>query len=517
MGLARGWSVALCGVTGRLVSVEADIGNGLPGFSLIGLPDAALNEARDRVKAAVQNSAEDWPQQKVTVSLSPADLHKRGSGFDLALAAVVLAANGAIPAGSLADLVILGELGLDGTVRDLRGVLPAVAAASRSGMVRVVVPAANAAEAALVAGTEVLAVNSLRGLAAALRGDPPPDEELPTTPVRPGGGFGPPIAAVPPDLADVRGQDDARRAIEVAAAGGHHVFLHGCPGAGKTMLARRLPGLLPPLTAQAALEVTEIHSVAGVLPPGTPLVTVPPYRSPHHTATAAAMVGGGSREIRPGAVSLAHRGVLFLDEVSEFRGGVLDGLRQPLETGEVVIARAGVTACFPADFLLVMAANPCPCGAAGGPRGCMCSSEVRRRYLGRLSRPLLDRIDIQVMVDRPSRHELLGAPEGEPTAVVAERVREARERAARRLADTGWSLNAQVPARALRTRFRVAPGAMTAVERALDRGTLSARGMDRVWRVAWTVADLAGRDRPHAGDVGTALGLRVGVAGGWAA
>lgn len=512
-GLARGWSVALTGVTGQLVGIEADVGSGLPGFALIGLPDAALNESRDRVRAAVINSREPWPRHKVTVSMSPADLHKRGSNFDLALAAVVLAADGQVPAEELSDRVLLGELGLDGGLRALRGVLPAVTAAVRGGICRVVVPEPNAAEAALIDGVEVLGVRSLAQLLAVLRGDPVPDA--------------PPVPQLTdavasterarPDLVDVRGHAEARHALEVAAAGGHHVFLHGAPGAGKTMLASRLPGLLPQLEGRRALEVTEVHSVAGLLPPGVPLVTEPPYAQPHHSSSLAAMVGGGgARDLRPGAASIAHHGVLFVDEANEFRGGVLDGLRQPLESGEVVLSRSGVTARFPAQFLLVMAANPCPCGAPKGPHSCTCSSDVRRRYLGRLSRPLLDRIDIQVMVDRPSRHELLHAPDGETSAQVAQRVALARERAAHRLRGTGWSLNAQVSMRALRLQFQPDPVAMGVVEGALDRGSLSARGMAKVLRVAWSLADLSGLARPGLDEVGRALALRAGVQGGWA-
>lgn len=512
-GLARGWSVALIGVKGQLISLEADVGSGLPAFSLLGLPDAALSESRDRVRAAVTNSGEEWPRHKVTVSMSPADLHKRGSHFDLALAAVVLAADNKLPAGELEDRVLLGELGLDGGLRPVRGVLPAVTAAARSGIKRVVVPEPNAAEAALVDGVEVLGVRSLAQLLAVLREDPVP--------------WAPPVRCVEnatatveldrPDLIDVRGHAEARRALEVAAAGGHHVFLHGAPGAGKTMLAARMPGLLPRLVGQRALEVTEIHSVAGLLPPGVPLVTEPPYAQPHHSASLAAMVGGGgARDIRPGAASIAHHGILFIDEANEFRGGVLDGLRQPLESGEVVLSRSGVTARFPSEFLLVMAANPCPCGAPKGPQSCTCTSDVRRRYLGRISRPLLDRIDIQVMVDRPSRYELLQAPDGESSAAVADRVLLARERASHRLRNTPWSLNAQVSIRALRLQFPPDPAAMPAVETALDRGSLSARGMAKVLRVAWSLADLAGLERPGLDEVGQALALRAGVHGGWA-
>lgn len=514
-GVGRGFGVALTGVQGRVVCVEADIGNGLPGFALIGLPDTALSEARERVKAAVSNSGEEWPAAKVTVSLSPADLHKRGSGFDVALALTILAAAAKVPAPAVADLVMLGELGLDGRVRALRGILPAVAAAARAGHRRVLVPEANVEEAALVEGVEVIGIRSLRHACAWLRAEPTPDEEpLPQ-----------PVDRVPatvgadwaPDLADVRGQEEARRALEVAAVGGHHVFLHGAPGVGKTMLAERLPGLLPMLTPREALEVTEIHSVAGHLRPGVPLVTRAPYCRPHHSATAAAMIGGGnSKEIRPGAASLAHKGILFVDEATEYRAGVLDGLREPMEHGEVLIARSGISARFPAEFLLVLAANPCPCSSPTA-KACICRSETRRRYVTRLSRPLLDRVDLQVMVDRPSRFQLLAAPEGESSATVAARVEGARDRSAHRLLGTPWTRNSQVPARLLRTGWRVDPDALRTVEMALDHGTLSARGVDRVLRVAWSMADLAGIDRPGRAEVGEALALRSGVAGGWAA
>lgn len=515
MGLARGWAVALTGVTGRVVTVEADIGAGLPGFGLIGLPDTALSEARVRVQAAVANSDEQWPKQKITVLLSPADLHKRGAGFDLVLALVVLAAADAVPAVPLAETVVLGELGLNGAVHGLRGVLPAVAAASRRGLRRAIVPIANLAEANLVENVEVIGVASLREALAVLRGDVDAG-------TRPDPGSMARVASAAgaaPDLRDVRGQLEARWALEVAAAGGHHLFMHGTPGTGKTMLAERLPGLLPPLSPAEALEVTEIHSVAGTLPVDVPLIDAPPFRAPHHSATQAAIVGGGSGEPRPGACSLAHRGILFLDEATEFRGGVLDALREPLESGSVVIARAGVTACFPARFLLVLAANPCACGRTGSVRAasCTCTSVTRRRYLGRLSRPLLDRMDLQVTVDRPSSVQLLDGPEGESTAVVAQRVLAARDRAASRLLGTPWSCNAQVPTRLLRTGMRIDFAATRVVEGALERGTLSARGLDRVFRIAWTLSDLAGRDRPGVDEVGGALALRVGAGCGWAA
>ncbi|MGP4003922.1 YifB family Mg chelatase-like AAA ATPase [Streptomyces sp. 8N706] len=529
MGFARTCSVALVGVEGVVVEVQADLEPGLAAFALVGLPDKSLVESRDRVRAAVVNSGADWPQRKLTVGLSPASVPKGGSGFDLAVACAVLAAADRIDPRQIADLVMVGELGLDGRVRPVRGVLPAVLAAAEAGYRQVVVPERTAAEAALVPGVSVLGVRSLRQLIAVLADEPvPPEDELrgegrPDPMLAgltvPGAGMGAGLlgsagdGGPAPDLADVAGQKAARLALEVAAAGGHHLYLKGPPGAGKTMLAERLPALLPPLTRRESLEVTAVHSVAGLLPPGKPLVTVPPYCAPHHSATMPSLVGGGNGLPRPGAVSLSHRGVLFLDEAPEFSARVLDALRQPLESGHVVVARSAGVVRLPAVFLLVLAANPCPCGRhALHGRGCDCPPSAIRRYQSRLSGPLMDRVDLQVQVEAVSRTELAGAaPAGESSAVVAGRVREARERAAARLADTPWRINGEVPGYELRTRWQPAPGAMGEAEHDMERGLLTARGMDRVLRVAWTVADLAGRDRPTGRDVAHALQLRTGV------
>jgi magnesium chelatase family protein len=426
---------------------------------------------------------------------------KQGSGFDLALAVAVLAAAKVLPAARVEDLVLLGELGLDGSVRAVRGVLPGVLAAARAGHRVVVVPRDNADEAGLVEGIDVLAAGTLGQVVAHLTGTEPlpSHRRAPRAPLPPG-----------PDLADVVGQASGRRAVEVAAAGGHHLFLNGPPGAGKTMLAERLPGLLPPLDEQAALEVTAIASIAGTLPPGAPLVTRPTFEAPHHSATMAALVGGGSGQIRPGALCRAHRGVLFLDEAPEFPRTVLDTLRQPLERGSVTIHRANGSATFPCRAQLVLAANPCPCASAAGDTACTCSPLERRRYQSRLSGPLLDRIDLRVTLPPVTRAAWLdgvGAPE--PTVVVAERVRVAREVAAERLAGTGATLNSQVPGRLLRDRWPVPRSALALAERALERGSLSVRGFDRVLRVAWTLADLAGRVTPGADQVAEALGMRL--------
>ncbi|MFJ2814016.1 YifB family Mg chelatase-like AAA ATPase [Streptomyces sp. NPDC087294] len=526
MGFARTCAVALVGVEGVVVEVQADLEPGVAAFTLVGLPDKSLSESRDRVRAAVVNSGTAWPSKKLTVGLSPASVPKGGSGFDLAVACAILGATERIDPRVLVDLVMIGELGLDGRVRPVRGILPAVIAAADAGYEQVVVPECAAAEAALVPGVAVLGVRSLRQLIAVLTDEPVP-EEAPDEQGRPDpllAGLRVPGAGTATgmhtaqldqgnDLADVVGQFSARTAVEVAAAGGHHLFLEGAPGAGKTMLAERLPALLPDLTRQESLEVTAVHSVAGLLPPGKPMIDVAPYCAPHHSATMQALVGGGPGVARPGAVSLSHRGVLFLDETPEFSSRALDALRQPLEAGHVVIARSAGVVRFPAKFLMVLAANPCPCGRFTQTDDfCECAPSAIRRYQARLSGPLLDRVDLRVRVDRVTRSQLTGfAARGESTATVAGRVRAARERAAARLADTPWGTNSEVPGRELRSRWHAERGAMDEAERCLERGVLTARGLDRVLRVAWSVADLAGHARPDATDVALALQLRTGV------
>ncbi|MET9447597.1 YifB family Mg chelatase-like AAA ATPase [Streptomyces cinerochromogenes] len=529
MAFARTCSVALVGVEGVVVEVQADLEPGVAAFTLVGLPDKSLTESRDRVRAAVVNSGGEWPQKKLTVGLSPASVPKAGSGFDLAVACAVLGAAERIDPRVLADIVMIGELGLDGRVRPVRGILPAVLAAADAGYEQVVVPECAAAEASLVPGVSVLGVRSLRQLIAVLAEEPVPDEapdelgrpdpllaglRVPGTGAATGmHSIGAAQHDQDHDLADVVGQTSARTALEVAAAGGHHLFLEGPPGAGKTMLAERLPAVLPRLTREDSLEVTAVHSVAGLLPPGKPLIDVAPYCAPHHSATMQSLVGGGPGVARPGAVSLAHRGVLFLDEAPEFHSQTLDALRQPLESGHVVIARSAGVVRFPARFLMVLAANPCPCGRFSLRDSlCECPPSVIRRYQSRLSGPLLDRVDLRVEIDPVTRAQLTepGA-RGESTATVADRVRQARERAAARLTGTPWRTNSEVPGRELRSRYHAVTGAMDEAERNLERGVLTARGIDRVLRVAWTVADLVGHDRPDATDVALALQLRTGV------
>jgi len=509
MTLGRTYAVALTGVDGQLVEVQADISQGLPGLSFTGLPDTSVVESRDRIRAAVQNCQVEWPQRRITVGLLPADVRKVGSRFDLAVALAVLAAASTVPARPVEDAVWLAELGLDGRLRPIRGVLPSVLVARDAGFTRVVVAAANAAEAALVEDVEVRAATTVRQLVDWLRGDGP----------------APPIAAAESeaceltdalDMCDVAGQSGAKRAIEIAAAGGHHLYLLGSPGAGKTMLAQRLPGLLPPLTDNAALEVTALHSVAGLIGSRAQLIRRPPLQSPHHTASMSALVGGGSHLARPGAISLAHHGVLFLDEAAEFSPRSLDALRQPIETGCVVLHRTGGSVSYPAHFQLVLAANPCPCGSRG--RECTCTPNVRRRYQQRLSGPLLDRIDLRVSVEPVAHADLFdNITERETSAMIAARVAMARAAAAQRWAGS-WHSNAEVPGSALRGAPWSLPRAVIgSAEAFLDRGELTARGFDRVLRTAWTVADLAGRAAPQACDVAEALFYRTGRDESWAA
>ena len=516
MGVATARTITLQGANGHLIDVQVDVSQGVVKTAMVGRPDASISEARDRCRAAVTNSRFEWPAtRRVTILLSPADLPKRGPHFDLAIAVATLAASGKIPVPSLAGVVFVGELTLDGRLRAVPGVLPMAMAASAGGISRVVVPEPQVGEAAMIPGMSVLGARSLAQVVALLRGDPVPDAP-PVEPLAPG-----PLLSwrgedrmEEVDLSDVLGMADAKYALEVAAAGGHHVMLTGPKGAGKTTLAERLPGLLPDLTLEEALELSAIYSLAGCLPPGQTVMNRPPFRAPHHSATRTGMLGGGSGRVHPGEVSRAHTGALFLDEFPLFQADIIDGLREPLESGEVTIARGEEIATFPARAMFVLACNPCPCGEyhpTNRDNRCECLEVRRREYRRKISGPIADRIDITRHVEAMKPHEMKDpVAKNETSATVRARVAAARERQARRYDGTGWRLNSAVPGPVLRERWGLPPEAEEYIDDRLYAGLLTRRGATRVHRLAWTVADLRGADHPGVQEVDTALRLRSG-------
>ena len=489
--LATVLSSAMLGIDAYIVKVEVDVAGGMPAFSTVGLPDSAIKESRDRVTAAIKNSGFYFPPTRITANLAPADIRKAGSAFDLPIAIGVMAATNQVNLASLENVIILGELALDGSIRGIQGGLPIAITAKEHGIHDLILPAENAKEAAIVEGVNVYPVTNLAEAAAFLNSE----KEIAPEPHTLSTGAHNEHADAHLDLLDVKGQEHVKRAIEVAAAGGHNLIMIGPPGSGKTMIAKRIPSILPKLSIDESLETTKIQSIIGILPSDTPLVVTRPYRSPHHTISDAGLIGGGNVP-RPGEVSLAHNGVLFLDELPEFRRNVLEVMRQPLEDRQVTISRAAASLTYPASFMLVAAMNPCPCGFFSDPtRDCKCSPNQIQNYVSRISGPLLDRIDIQVEVPAVKYAELANETTGEPSVHVQERVEKARQAQQQRFADTAIHANANMESKQIREYCKIDSQAQELLRVAINQLGLSARAYDRILKVARTIADLD--ENPH--------------------